>query len=190
MAEQDMLEALRSVLTKAAESVGPAVETWDDRVNSKSPDDWNDEEWNFANSRGLIPADFQVVYETKLADERHAAELARIRGEFVDAPNFGGNLPGAGTATVSPPLPSTQVSPAERLRQIEEMKAQLEVEEAAALDLLKADEEAAKSEEAPPYEEWSYNDLKAEAQARGLDTSGKKEELTARLYAHDESSPS
>lgn len=38
----------------------------------------------------------------------------------------------------------------------------------------------------PPYEKWSAKELKAEANARGLETDGKKDDLVARLYAHDE----
>lgn len=40
-------------------------------------------------------------------------------------------------------------------------------------------------DDVPPYEEWEYKDLQAEAKARGLDASGKKEELVARLNEHD-----
>jgi hypothetical protein len=181
-------DALRSVLQRAADLTVEAPETWEDRIASKPPTEWDDDEWTFANQRGLIPPEFQVTYETKLANERHARELALIRGEPVEAPNFGGNMPGAGTATLSPPLPASVVSPADRLRRIEEMKAALEAEESAARAAM-ADEEASASsdaEEAPPYEDWDYPDLKNEAKARGLDQSGKKEDLTARLYAHDE----
>lgn len=40
-------------------------------------------------------------------------------------------------------------------------------------------------EDVPPYTEWSVEDLRAEAEARGLKKSGNRQELAARLDAHD-----
>lgn len=42
-------------------------------------------------------------------------------------------------------------------------------------------------EEIPPYWEWSKSELVEELKARGLDTSGRKEELVARLEEDDAS---
>lgn len=44
-------------------------------------------------------------------------------------------------------------------------------------------------EDLPPYEEWSKVDLVAEAEARGIDKSGTKDDLAMRLMEYDETHP-
>ena len=47
------------------------------------------------------------------------------------------------------------------------------------------DDEEEEDEDLPPYEEWSYADLKAEAERRELPKSGSKEQLIERLTESD-----
>lgn len=56
------------------------------------------------------------------------------------------------------------------------------------IEEMKAREEPAEQEpeeDVPPYEQWSYKDLQAEAKARGLSGAGTSEELVTRLNEND-----
>lgn len=44
-------------------------------------------------------------------------------------------------------------------------------------------------DEVPPYEEWTWNELRAEAKARGLEAMGTRRDLADRLWADDEENP-
>lgn len=48
------------------------------------------------------------------------------------------------------------------------------------------DQSEDEGDEIPPYSAWSKEELVKEAEFRGLSKSGNKEELVARLEAHDE----
>lgn len=71
---------------------------------------------------------------------------------------------------------------------IAEMTARDTGEDTTAQDVMDSQRssESASESDVPPYEKWSTKELKAEAGARGLETTGNKSELAARLYTHDE----
>jgi hypothetical protein len=117
---------------------GEAEPTLLERVQLKPSSEWDDDEWEFANQRGLIPPNEHNEYVRRQIERRHQQELAALTGGDV-APNFTGNNPVTGTATVSPDLamgtgPGARtvggqaVDPEERLRQIELEEERLRVE--------------------------------------------------------------
>lgn len=61
--------------------------------------------------------------------------------------------------------------------------------DAPAADEPTVDEPNTPDAEIPPYGEWTNADLKAECENRNLAKGGTKDELVARLEAHDQSDP-
>lgn len=174
MADQNtnVMEALQSLLQKGVEAEQrERGRTRLDEVRDTDPDDWTDEQWDFANERGLIPADRQGEYELKLLEKRQALERANLLAWQ------GGNLPNTGTATQG--IASGQI-PRAPDRPVAASLGQ-EVREVEGSDEPPAEDDR-------PYEERSYAELKREAGRRSLDTSGTKEDLIGRLRYDDETS--
>lgn len=174
MADPKIMEALEQLLTRGVEaSQQEGRKTRLDELKETDPGEWTDEQWDFANERGLIPPDKQGEYEYRLLEKRQAAERAQL-GAWQ-----GGNLPTTGTATLgvhSTGIPQVPVNPvaASLGMKIEEVE----------------DPEEAPSEQddETPYDQRNYQDLKKLAKSRGLDTSGSQEDLVERLRLDDQSS--
>jgi hypothetical protein len=173
VADTNVMDALQQLLQKGVDaSQAEQRRTVLDEVRDKDPDDWDDREWDFANERGLIPADRQGEYELKLLEKRQAAERANLLAWQ------GGNNPLTGTATVgvaSGQIPSPPQNPTAATLG-------MEVQE------VDSHEEAPAGADDRPYEERSYPELKKLAKGRGLDTSGTQDDLVERLKYDDETS--
>jgi hypothetical protein len=172
MRVEDLEAGLRRLLEVKSGSAEPTLR---ERVEMKSSDEWDADEWEFANQRGLIPPGKQVEYQRRVVELRHQAELDALTGGEVAA-NFGGNVPGLGTATVPNPAPmgsglgTTTVSgqpvpePRERLRTIELEEERLRAERDALLEQVEAEDAAEAT--AGDYSTWTVARLRGEVQSR------------------------
>lgn len=172
MSNVDVSEALRTLLERGVEASRAAEQrTRLNDVLEKNPDDWDGDEWELANQRGLIPPECQSKYELMLLERKQAAERAALLGWQ------GGNLPDTGTATrgthsgAIPPVPERPVSVA-GVREVQ-------------------GDDVPPDDGDEPYEQWTQAELRAEIDARNasgssLAKSGSNSDLATRLYQDDE----
>jgi hypothetical protein len=178
MAEQRLEQALARLLQRGVDAAEREQVEKSGSLKtalSKDPDDWDDDSWEFANQRGLIPEGRQAEYEARLLDKRHALERAAL-GAWQ-----GGNRPDSGTATLGVASGQLPVVP----------------ERPVAANLIQEVDgpEGAPSEGAPPYEDWRKQELQDEIDARNetraeeahvRPASNRKEDMVKALYDDDE----
>jgi hypothetical protein len=179
---QDLEGALRDILSRGVQASEALVVRKNDQLTAvlerQNPNDWSDESWEFANQRGLIPAELQAQYEMRLLEKRHALERAAI-GAWQ-----GGNNPTTGTATVgvaSGQIPATPAPGAQGATLVQEVSG--------------AETEPVEE----PYTAWKVPDLQDEVKARNEQRpdesthlkpkSAKKEDLVSALEADDAKYP-
>jgi hypothetical protein len=183
----DIEEGLRRLL---AVKSGAEEPTRLERIQLNDPAEWNDDDWEFANQRGLVPLELQSEYQRRVIERRHRKELEALQGGLPE--NFTGNNPVTGTATVSPPPVSQTLDAGDRLRQIELQQAQLQME----ADALQASGSADDGDDAEAkYSRQTVPQLQAEISRRNADRdeddtiepdSQRKADLVTALVEDDE----
>jgi hypothetical protein len=185
---------------------GEAQPTFLERIQLKPPQEWDDEEWEFANQRGMVPANLQVEYQRRQIERRHQEELAALQGDDVGT-NFGGNVPGFGTATVPQTDPmgrplgvqtvgGAPVDPKERLRQLEVAEERLRLERESLQEQVDAEDESREEDRESYYRSQTVPRLQGLISQRNADRSEedqiepdsqRKDDLVAALVEDDAS---
>lgn len=213
----NMAAALEEILARGVEAARVAQQpTMVDTVRGKSPEQWSDEEWEFANQRGLIPASHQSTYELRLLEARQAAERAQLLAWQ------GGNHPltgtvGAGARGVVPqpdrPIPAVldtgirerhdtlaDVEPLapddQRRGTIDDPAVQASLIDPETGQPQGGGTSTVQVEDDRPYDEWEDSELEQEMQARQLDLPAKNmargkrhDAMVKALEKHDEDNP-